>query len=374
MRVSLITLHTVSNYGSCLQAYATQTMMEHLGHQVEIVDYYRKNNQMPSKIEQMFEGNALGHLSALWDKAPWLKRGLSKPIAAYIHSHDRRFDEFRLRYLHLSRQYLDAAQLISDPPIADVYCTGSDQVWNSIWNEGFEGPYFLDFAPDGKRRIAFSASIGREEIDDWEIPLMRDALAKYYAISMRETSGVELVKRLGFSDVQLVLDPTLLLSRESWGKIATHPKQIDGPYALIYQLNDNPMMLAFAAEVAGELGLKLVKISYRPFDIPRVGVNVVVPDVTDFIGLFESASYVVTDSFHATAFALNFGVPFTAVAPPRFGTRIASILSLTHTQERQLVNYGDLSMAKEPIDFSAVHSILEKNRDASISFLRYALS
>lgn len=374
MKVALITLHTVSNYGSCLQTYASQSLIESLGHEVEIVNYYRKNNQVPVKTERIFRGRVFGRFSDIWTKFPWLKRGLSVPVSTYVRLQDYRFDKFRDEYLHLSNQYLDASQLLENPPEADVYCTGSDQVWNSVWNEGFEGPYFLDFAPVGKRRIAFSASIGRESIFDWEIPLMKNALSKYYAISMREESGVELVKSLGFPDAQLVLDPTLLLTRDNWDKIATHPMHAGESYVLAYGLNDNPRLLSFAAGVAREYGINLISINYNLIHLPSAGIKEITPDVTDFIGLFEDASYVVTDSFHATAFALNFGIPFTAIAPPRFSTRITSILSLTHTNERLLINYNDSSMLRKPIDFEAVHDVLSNMRDESVSFLRNALA
>ena len=335
MKVALITLHTVSNYGSCLQTYASQSLIESLGHEVEIVNYYRKNNQVPVKTERIFRGRVFGRFSDIWTKFPWLKRGLSVPVSTYVRLQDYRFDKFRDEYLHLSNQYLDASQLLENPPEADVYCTGSDQVWNSVW---------------------------------------KNALSKYYAISMREESGVELVKSLGFPDAQLVLDPTLLLTRDNWDKIATHPMHAGESYVLAYGLNDNPRLLSFAAGVAREYGINLISINYNPIHLPSAGIKEITPDVTDFIGLFEDASYVVTDSFHATAFALNFGIPFTAIAPPRFSTRITSILSLTHTNERLLINYNDSSMLRKPIDFEAVHDVLSNMRDKSVSFLRNALA
>lgn len=374
MKVSLITLHTVSNYGSCLQAYASETVFRKFGCQVEIVDYYRKNNQLNSKVDRVFTTGSLSRFSPVWEAAPWLRKGLSKPVAMHLKRQDRRFDEFRQRYLHLSKRYLDAGQLKEDPPIADVYCTGSDQVWNSIWNEGFEGPYFLDFAPKGKRRIAYAASIGREELDDWEKQPMRDALAKYDAISLRESSGVKLVKGLGFPNVQLVLDPTLMLNREEWAKIATLPRKVKQPYVLVYQLNDNANMQSYARSVARKIGANLVKISYRSSDAMKSAINVIEPPVTDFLGLFLHASYVVTDSFHATAFALNFGCQFTAVAPPRFSTRINSVLELTGTEDRLLADYRDISMVGEPIDSARAQSALEGKRAESLAFLKRALS
>ena len=360
MKVSLITILDNTNFGTYLQALALSKTIEKLGLDVEIVDYIRPRM------------SRIGSMS--WTRNPWKKllKWLNYPAIEKLRDADH---DFLKRFVALSPvTYSNYKQLKNNPPVADIYVTGSDQVWNSVWNEGFEGPYFLDFAPVGKRRIAFSASIGRESIFDWEIPLMKNALSKYYAISMREESGVELVKSLGFPDAQLVLDPTLLLTRDNWDKIATHPMHAGESYVLAYGLNDNPRLLSFAAGVAREYGINLISINYNPIHLPSAGIKEITPDVTDFIGLFEDASYVVTDSFHATAFALNFGIPFTAIAPPRFSTRITSILSLTHTNERLLINYNDSSMLRKPIDFEAVHDVLSNMRDKSVSFLRNALA
>lgn len=375
MKVSVITLHTVSNYGSCLQTYATQKLFEQLGLDTEIIDYYRADNLPEYAIEKAFNGGRMRRYQGVWKRAPWLKKLLSIPMGVIVRRQRRPFDEFRRTYLNLSpRTYRSADELRSDPPVADIYCTGSDQVWNSIWNNGFEEPFYLTFAPDGKKRIAFAASIGRESIDEWEKPLMREALSRYSAISMREVSGVKILKDLGLSDVELVLDPTLMLDRRSWESIATMPASVAGPYILVYQLNKNTEMVDYIDSVASKHGLKVVKLSYGIYDVQSSAKNIIAPKVTDFIGLFLNASYVVTDSFHATAYSLNFGIPFTAVAPERFSTRIASILSLTGTEERMLDNANYIDLFDRPIDFTRVESSLVEMRKHGMAFLKRAVS
>ena len=107
-------------------------------------------------------------------------------------------------------RYCSYDQLKANPPLADIYITGSDQVWNSIWNKGIDLAYFLDFAPAGKPRIAFSASIGREQLNEEEIPETKHLLEKYNAISVREQSAVEILASMDIKST-LVLDPTLML-------------------------------------------------------------------------------------------------------------------------------------------------------------------
>lgn len=372
-KVALITLHTVSNYGSCLQTYATQRLIESLGREVEVVDYYRADNLPEYAVEKAFQGRRMRSLRGLWEKAPWLKRAASVPMGAIVARQRRPFEEFRSSYLNLTRMYRSAEELRLDPPEADVYCTGSDQVWNSVWNNGFEAPYYLDFAPEGKPRVAFAASIGREEVDEWEKPLMREALSCYKAISMRESSGVDVLRGLGFGDAKLVLDPTLMLGRDEWAGVARMPRGVKRPYLLVYQLNKSKEFVGYVEAMAARYGLDVVKVSYGVYDVMRSAKTLIAPSVEEFVGLFLNASYVVTDSFHATAYSLNFGVPFTAIAPERFSTRIASVLALTGNEDRMLADMSDTAMYERPVDFGQAQGALGAMRAESLSFLKGAL-
>lgn len=374
-KVALVTLHTVSNYGSCLQTYATQKLFESLGCEIEVIDYYRADNLPEYAVEKAFQGRRMQKFQGVWKKAPWLKKILSVPMGVIVKRQRKPFDDFRSRYLNLSkRMYRSADELMQNPPQADVYCTGSDQVWNSVWNKGFEEPYYLTFAPAGKPRIAFAASIGRSEVDDWEKPLMKDALSHYKAISMRESSGVKILDELGFPNAQFVLDPTLMLKKEDWKPLGKMPDGVEGPYLLVYQLNKSKQFVDYVEAVASKYGLNVVKISYGVYDVMKSAKTLIAPSVEEFVGLFLNASYVITDSFHATAYSLNFGIPFTSIAPQRFSTRIASILALTGTEDRMLSSWDDTSMFERHIDFDYVTRSLDGMRESSVSFLREALS
>lgn len=372
-KVAVITLHTVSNYGSCLQTYATQSLIERLGFEAEIIDYWRLNNQLQYQVNRAFEGHALGRLAPVWKRVPGAKNLASMPIRRMLEKRRRPFDAFRSEYLHLTRAYFSANDLEKNPPIADIYCTGSDQVWNSVWNGGFETPYYLTFVPEGKKRVAFSASIGRESLDDWEKPLMKDALSKYSAISVREESALGLLTSLGINDARLVLDPTLMLTRDEWVSLATMPEKISEPYILVYQLNDNGKFDSYVTDLKDKLGIGVIKVSYLQKQKAAYATNLVAPAVTDFLGLLLNASYVVTDSFHATAFSINCGIPFTVISPPRFSTRITSILGLTHMEDRLFGDSKGIAISEQRPDFDNAGEILTCMRDESRSFLSFAL-
>lgn len=372
--ICIITLHTVPNYGSCLQSYATQQVFESLGWNARLVNYCRKVNQPLYRLNAAFEKGRAQRLGLVWHLLPGtMKRCASKGYELLRKRNEAPFLRFRNDYLNETALYLDEKQITACPPIADAYCTGSDQVWNSIWNEGFEAPLYLTWAPAGKPRIAFAASIGREELDEWEKPLMVDALKKYKAISMREISGVKLLKGLGLENVELVLDPTLMLLKRDWEKIATYPSVPKDGYILSYQLNQSDDFINYTQWLGQRYGLPVVKVCYRQEHCQAGAINLVAPEVTDFLGVFLKASYVVTDSFHATAFSLNLKKPFVSIAPNRFSTRIKSILELTGTEERLLSEFSDLELMNRSIDFDLVANRLDEAREGTIGFLRQAL-
>lgn len=372
--IGLITMHDIANYGSCLQTYATQEVFKSLGWSTLVVDYRRPNNTLEHLAEQVFRGRRLAWLEPLWRVAPALKRAAALPVSSYIRQYFAPFKRFRRAYLHESAEtYLTYGELEKNPPAADVYCTGSDQVWNSVWNEGFDRAYYLTWVPQGKPRIAYSASIGREAVDEWEKEPMRRALREYSAISMREASGVKILSNMGV-DAHLVIDPTLMLERSDWARIATWPKGVGGNYILVYQLNPSDDFSGYANRAAKTLGLPLVKLCYKGGGRQKGAKNIVSPEVTDFIGLFLNADFVITDSFHATAFALNFEKRFVAIPPNRFSTRIRNILKLTGTADRLLVDFDNIDLVNYPIDFDGVRLSLEAKRTDSLNFLRKALS
>lgn len=372
MKVSIITLHSSINYGSVLQTFATQRVFEKLGHQVEFVDYNRHNNTDEELVKKSLRGPKFRLASKM-------TLGLADRLLykiAYMRLVERAVPmrKFLKEYVNFTpRAYSSNEELKKNTPIADVYVTGSDQVWNSIWNGGFEKPFFLDYAPEGKKRIAFSASIGRTELDEEEEADTVQALKKYYRISMREQSGVNLLKKYGIKSA-LVLDPTLMLNADEWRSIALKPKE-PKKYLLVYQLNNNRKMFKYARQIAEKNGLEIIRISKNEKKSLRKHEHYVrCKDIRQLIGLFVCADCVLTDSFHATSFSLNLHKKFIVVLPERFNTRLVDITQLTGTSDRILTDFSDISLCKKDIDWNKVDNILEEKRAATNAFLQEALS
>ena len=373
MKISVITLHTVNNYGSALQTYATQTVLQKLGHTVEFVDYWRKDNAGEGAVDKALKSPSMQKIRFLWDWSELSRSAVRIPLRFLLACKRRPMQDFLKARVNLtSHTYYSMDDLLKDTPQADVYMTGSDQVWNSIWNQGIEKPYFLEYAPEGKKRVAFSASIGRTELSADEIPETVSMLKKYSAISVREESAVTLLKALGI-EAQLILDPTLMLSGREWEKIAEVPKA-KKPYLLIYQLNGNRQMDRFAVNLAKRKGWDVVRICFAVPVIQRGVKCVISPSVEHLLGYLLHAECVLTDSFHATAFSLNLGRDFICILPKRFGTRIESILKLTGTENRLLRDYSNYEIVNQTIDKAHVQSVFARERAGGVAFLQNALA
>lgn len=373
MKASVITLHTVDNYGSVMQTYATNRILDKLGYDAEFIDYWRKDNLPEYRAEKLLKSSTLQKLKFLWGINKFSKNITTGVLTKIIERRKSVMQKFLEKYIKLTPyRYTSYNELKKNPPLADVYITGSDQVWNKIWNQGIDKAYFLDFAPKGKPRISFAASIGRSHFDEDEISETIKLLNKYDAISVREQSAVDLLKSLGISST-LILDPTLMLRAEEWKQIA---KKIhyNKPYLLLYQLNPNQLMDEYAVKLAHQKGWDIRRIGFGHSDKKKPGKCIMLPSVETFLGLIFGASCVLTDSFHATAFSLNFGIDFISVMPPRFGTRIESILKLTGTMERMLKDFNDFRIYDRTINKEYVNEILEHERQKGILFLQENLT
>mgnify|MGYP004652264745 FL=1 len=366
MKIAVITLHRIVNYGSVLQAYATQRIFEKLGQKVEIIDYFDERMTM------------FGMLKRLKNK----KKALRNPLICFfaqmvmLPSYLKRFSVFWgfiKRFVHLSqRQYHSIEDLRTNVPVADCYCTGSDQVWNSNWNEKIDEAFFLNFVPNGKPCFAYAASFGKEKLDDWEIPETESLLEKYFAISCREKHGTEILARLNIAS-EHVLDPTLLLNANDWSKIASN-RFVGKKYVFVYNLNRSPKIDAVATELSEAKNIPVYTVSYCYHEIfSRKGKVFVCPKVEDFLSLIANAEAVVTDSFHATAFSINFSRNLFVVYPEFFSARLASIVELVGLTKRVVVNQNVLEMDKQFIDFESVQQKLNVERKRSVHFLEDCL-
>lgn len=363
MNVKVITRHTPSNYGSLLQALATQEVIKGLGHDVEIIDYRRTDERGMAAVTTALRGKP---------------QFMSNPIKriAYISMMypetkiaEMKFDRMRRKYLNLTHRCESPADLSELK--ADVFLTGSDQVWGPMMNGSHDETYFLDFVSEGKKG-AYAASFGRTNFTDGTMRRYAELLRRYDALAVREDSAVRLLDTMGIHSSGQVLDPTLLLSSDRWDKYIR--KDIEGEYVLVYQLHNNPVLSRYAVDMARNLGLPLLRISPSFHQLLRGGKFVYLPDIDEFLSYIKNCTFFVTDSFHGTAFALNFNRRFVEILPNNStGSRNQSILRLTGLTDRIVTDFNDFSIADRPIDYRDVNEILDRERAVSLNILKNIL-
>ena len=368
MKVDVITLHNVKNYGSALQTYATQKTLENLGCEVEIINYYRKDLIEEKLVENRINGSNIFSKNVI---TRFVGKLFLKPS---VEKQCKKFKDFFDGNINLTKQkYYSNEELKENLPIADVYCTGSDQVWNSDWNRGIEKAFFLDFVPQDKKKIAYAASFGKDKLNENEIDITREMLSKYKYISVREKSAKEIIENLGINNVEHVLDPTLLLTKTEWENLKVDIKH-KMKYILVYQLNTkNPEFDKYVMKLSKYKKMPIIRVSNVSYQRLKYGKFVNCPGVKEFISYFLNAEYVVTDSFHATAYAINFNKKFLSIFPKKFSTRLQSILDLTQLQERRVTDFNDFSLIDKEIDFDKVNKIIDKEREKSIKYLKKAI-
>lgn len=362
-KASVITLQYVNNFGSVLQTLATQETLKSMNYESEIVDYTRENfTYSYLRNEALKRYKNMGGLFSLLP----IRKLLIVRWSFLTKAQQKIFDAFRKKYLNLSKKYASSQELIADPPVADVYITGSDQVWNPEYNGGVLGEYYLNYAPKFAPKIALSASIGIETIDRKYVSEMAKYTNDYDAISVREKSALKVLEQLGYSRAIHVVDPTLMLTKEDWTQ-RLNLRETEKPYVLMYQLNTNENMKEFAAKIANDNKIDLIIISShcKKVNCRHKFVKNCSPE--HFLELIKNAKYVVTDSFHGTAFSFNFNRNVFVFNPPKYSTRLTSVLELFKSEFRLVDNkdWKDI----EPLNYEQINKILSVERDKVKKFL-----
>ena len=362
MIVDVITRHAIINYGSLLQAIATQRIVEQLGHDCKIIDYIRDDENYKEREKTLLKNKPF------WNKT-LVRRlvylALRMPEGYFT---GKRFEKERNKLLKMTRRYTSLDELQQDLPKADIYMTGSDQVWGPVECGEYDYAYCLNFTRDMDKRISYAASFGRTEFRQDVIDNYKHYLSRYAHVSVREKSALEIMESLGIHSEQ-VLDPTLLFGKDFWKQFFKPIK--NKKYVLIYQIHNNPVLGEYAKGIAKEMGLPLIRISASLSQLIRPGKLVYCPSIGEFLSYIDNAECLITDSFHGTAFAINFNTQFVEVLPNNnTGTRNISILEMTNLSGRIVNNLNDVSVAMEKIDFSKVNEILYKNRNESIDCLK----
>lgn len=365
-KVGVLTFHHSLNYGAVLQAYALFQTLVSLGHQPELIDYIDPNHGLHTK----------GALKRF-------QRSLEKRVLDFTmrRTRKKRTRHFLNSHLEFSEHtYRDPCQLEKCPPEYDHYIVGSDQVWNPHI-VGSDSSHFLDFAPTGKTRISYAASFGLDALPPGYMDQYATWINRLDYISVREQQGLEIVRQLTGRNAELVLDPTLLIDDAQWAGLAESAAPSE-PYILCYYILDdcvmNDKIQSIARSISKRTGWSVVSIGKRAFISDR---GLLKAGPAELLTLFHYASFVLTTSFHGTAFAINFRKPFyTPLNYSLIGnlavlSRITSLAELLGVQDRLLDASQPLPKHLDiDMDFDSAHELLKEERKSSIRFLERALN
>lgn len=361
MKVSVITMHNYPNYGSVLQAFATQEKLKEYADDVEIIDYSGGVGTVGRSIPK--------YLSIGFGANP-VKACLKLPVRIRQRSV---YGGFAKRYLNITAERYSSDEDLAGYPIHDgFYCTGSDQVWNPFFAENM--PFFLNFVPAGRKKFAYAASLGNYR-EEWFSPEQVERTGKYIEqyeyVSIREERGLKILReQFDCRNAVQLVDPTLAMPPEFWRNLAPESR-IKGEYILLYKLGKEKYFETFAEEVSARTGLPLVRLCSQSFHqlLYRAKKRVILPQVFRFITLIDNAKYLITDSFHGVALSMNMNTEPIVYREEYDGDRIYGFLRMLGQEDRYVRSCGGFEILDRRVDFDRVNTVLDRERKRVDEFL-----
>lgn len=384
-KVGIVSCYFKHNYGSMLQAYATQKILDDMNIENETINIDKnidfsngkKKYYMGQVFNFQFIKSKLGMIKLKLDKK------INKNLGKNISIRDKKYEEFRKNF-RLTEPYKTYAELNekAEKDYSSVI-VGSDQLWLPV--NVVADYYTLNWVPEDVNKVSFSTSFGVSVIPEKYKEAYKKFLNRINYLSTREVAGQKIIKDLTDRDATLVCDPTLLFNKNEWMSIQKEEPIIKGKYIFCYFLGKNIEHRKFAERLKEKTGYKIVSLNHAdeyvkysdmfadeaPYDVGPA----------EFLNMIRNAEYVCTDSFHGTVFSLINNVKFftfrryNSKSKVSTNSRIDSLLGIVNLKER-LIN-GDEDVEKEiekKIDFENVNIKLEEFRNTSKEFLKNALS
>ncbi len=360
MKIGILTFHCAHNFGAVLQAYATQEQLKKMGHEVEIIDYQPAYLRTRYKLFINKEGGLLVKLKCL----------LANLFKCRVrHQRIVGFERFIKDRMVLSpKKYTAPFQYNKE---YDLYVIGSDQVWNPEITEGFDTVFWGNFGvKDGARIISYAASMAAIELTESSRAFIKESLTHFSSIAVRETALAQFLQQFTPKEINIVQDPTLLVDISVWKKIATKPNLSD-PYLLVYPLGNYKDVIRMSRAIAKEKKLQMVVLSPNKKD-RRENERYIIATPEEFVGWFMYADFIVTSSFHGTAFSLIFTKSFyTILKGNSRDERQKTLLKSVGLEDRAV--YPNQSPKFSITDYSVVLDRLIQLREKSISYLEKSI-
>lgn len=386
-KVGIVSCYFQPNYGSMLQAYATQMALDKLGYENETIDISGFNGEIKkAKIKYFAKASLTSGIlfTKLGRAKDTVVRKLSKnEYTSKTAVRRKAFERFEKKYFNMSSIYSSKKELGEKcKENYSAVLVGSDQLW--LPGNIAADYYTLNFVPDSVNTIAYATSFGQSTLPKDSSKLASVFLKKIKHISVREESGQKLVKTLANRDVPVVCDPTLLFNGDDWLSIQDEKPLVDGKYIFVYFLGSNTIHRDFVKRLKSETGLKVVALphidEFVKADEECSDVQLYDVDPGQFLNLIRNAEYVCTDSFHCSVFSIQYKRKFFTFR--RFASknkqstnsRLDTLFNLTGIKGRLMEGDEDITKCvNSQIDFEKVHKRLENARNESYEYLKNSI-
>lgn len=346
MTIKTITCHEVYNHGASLQEYALLYYLNQQGHKAEAIHY--KPDYLSGHFNLWSVGNPRFNKPFL--KQLYILAKLPNRIVSL--KRKKAFDQFHAKYIPTGNiKYTSNEELKARLSEADAFICGSDQIWNSFFQNGKDPAFYLNFVPEDKIKLSYAASFAIEQLEESVKPLVKENVSRFNAIGVRETSGVRILKELGIVNVVQVLDPIFLLDKEHWNQFVA---PINEDFVFVYDFDSNPTIKQIALQLKKEKGWKIFTVNSN---IDYADTNFYLEGPEKFISLVSQSKFNLTNSFHSTAFSILFEKQFVVVnRMEKINTRMRDLLDLfgiennliddKHT-ELSSINYQEIDLRLE---------------------------
>lgn len=380
-KIGIVSCYFKNNYGSMLQAYATKKVLDNNNIPNETINIDNnadfKKGKRKYYILQIFNFNfiksKLGMIKMKFDTK--LKKKLGKNVAI----RNKKYKEFRKEFnLSRSSNTYDDLTKLTNERYSDILL-GSDQLWLPV--NVVADYYTLNWVPDNVNKISYSTSFGVSSIPKKYNELYKKYLKRINHLSVREDTGVKIIKEVANLDAKLVCDPTILLTREEWDDVATKDRIVKEKYILCYFLGKNKEHRKFAERLKEKTGYKIVSLNHADEYVKYSDkfCDIALYDIgpREWINLIKNAEYICTDSFHGTVFSLIYNKKFfnfrrySSSSKASTNSRLDSLLKIVGvSNERILTGQEDINkVTNYKIDFEKVNKKLAEYREESKKWL-----
>lgn len=382
-KIGICACYDTLNYGSMLQAFATQVSIEKFGWESEFIVYKKKKTVrfVIKQIPRLFNKNLM------FDKMLVIRKKLAlrkhPTVLKQEQIRHNAFTTFKKKYYgKFSKVYYGYEALKEGAQNYYTVLVGSDQLWTP---GGLATNFYnLMFVPEEVNKVSYATSFGVNSIPGYQVKRTRQYLMRINHLSVREVRGAEIIKQIANREAEVVVDPTLLLTKEEWEQCIPKQRIVDKPYIFCYFLGENLEHRKIATLLKKKTGLDIVctpfldsfvesDLNFGDKQLFNIGPH-------DFVNLIRHANYILTDSFHGTVFSIIHNKQFIVLNRFNEGTqsrnsRIDSLCQILGLEDRRYNRNADIyEQMNAHIDFASVEHKKEELRQKSLLFLQRSLN